>query len=263
MYIGQSINIRKRWADYAKPERAKFQVRLYKSFLKYGVSSHKFEVLYQLPNDVSNEVLTTYEQFYIDQLKSGGYELMNIRDAGNRGRISVETRIKMSQRAKGRKHSSQTKAHLSKIRKGKPSPRKGVKLAIEQIEKCRMAMKGKRHSAETRLKISVNNAKNNLGKPASAQMILKNRLAHLGKKASEETKLKMSQTHSGRPKSKEHNIKVSIALKKFHERKRINSLISTFGMIWNYKPCLSFQLEHFFPAPPLFDVHSSIRPSVL
>lgn len=259
IYIGQSVCIEKRWTDYNKAERAKYQVRLYKSFVKYGVSAHKFEILYSLPNDICTTNLTAYEQFYIDQFREAGCNLMNVRDAGNKGKISLETRKKMSIKATGRIHTPETRLHLSKIRKGTPSPRKGVKLTPEQIEKTSRANLGRKHTLEARQKISKNNARYHLGKSASAEMILKNRLARLGKRASEETKRKMSDAAKGKPKSLEHNLKVSAALKIFHEKKRINFLISTFGMLWNYKPCLSFRSAHFFPAPLLSGVHNSTR----
>lgn len=44
IYIGQSVDIEKRFKRY-KNLHCKKQIRLYNSFLKYGVDKHKFEIL--------------------------------------------------------------------------------------------------------------------------------------------------------------------------------------------------------------------------
>ena len=46
VYIGQSVNIQKRFRDYKSLKRSiKQQPRLYNSFVKYGVNNHLFEIL--------------------------------------------------------------------------------------------------------------------------------------------------------------------------------------------------------------------------
>lgn len=63
VYIGQSWDIEKRfsWYSSVKPTTQKL---LYRSFNKHGVKNHKFDVICELPSDVSQEILDKYEIFY-------------------------------------------------------------------------------------------------------------------------------------------------------------------------------------------------------
>lgn len=51
VYIGQSVNIERRFLVYKKLN-CKKQPRLYDSFRKYGVDKHKFEILCECEADV-------------------------------------------------------------------------------------------------------------------------------------------------------------------------------------------------------------------
>lgn len=86
----------------------------------------------------------------------------------------------------GRDVSEKTKKLISKANKGRPSPKKGRKLSLEQIEKMRIASTGKFPSAKTRLKMS---------------------LAHKGFKHSEEFKKSFSEWNKKRWKNKEYREK--------------------------------------------------------
>lgn len=91
VYIGQSWDIDLRLSKYHQIRWNK-QRKLYASFKKYGVKNHKFEVVHELPEDVDQEVMDTYEIFYISQYRSCGIELLNLRDGGSRGKHSEETK---------------------------------------------------------------------------------------------------------------------------------------------------------------------------
>jgi len=97
IYIGQSHNIKSRFSSY-KYLRCKDQVKLYNSFSKYSPSNHVFEIVHILPNDVSQNILDNYEYLYINQYKELGFNLLNIREAGSRGKHSIETIEKMKGR---------------------------------------------------------------------------------------------------------------------------------------------------------------------
>lgn len=192
VYIGQSVNILKRWQDYSRTINTERQRILFNSFNKYTPEAHTFTVLYQFPKDVSPSVLCVYEQFYIDQYKEAGYPMMNIRDAGSCGNHSEQTKTLMSSKATGRKHTPETLSKLSAAKKGKVGNRIGSKNSPEVIERIRLSRIGFKHSEESKRKISLNNSKHNKGKRPSEESRHKNRIAHLGKKSSEETKRKIS-----------------------------------------------------------------------
>lgn len=194
IYIGQSVNILKRWNDYNKVVNTHRQKRLFNSLNKHSPAAHSFTVVYQLPKDVSPSVLCAYEQFYIDQHKEAGYNMMNIRNAGSRGSHSEETKKIMSEKMKGRKYSPETIQKMSDAKKGKVGNRLGSKNSQESLEKMKLSRIGFKHSDATKKKIKDNHAKHNKGKRPSDESIQKNRLAHLGKKSSKETKRKTSES---------------------------------------------------------------------
>lgn len=65
IYIGQSINIYKRWKSYKKL-RCESQPKIYNSLKKHGVYNHQFEIIHiSNKNDLSN-----LELYYIDLYES-------------------------------------------------------------------------------------------------------------------------------------------------------------------------------------------------
>lgn len=94
--IGQSWNIKKRKNSYKYLE-CKKQTKIYNSLKKYGFENHLFEVIHELPIDITQEILDNYEIFYWQQYKDCGFEMMNIRDPGKGGKLSEETKRKISE----------------------------------------------------------------------------------------------------------------------------------------------------------------------
>lgn len=45
IYIGQSIDIKRRFRQYREPNRNKKHPKLNNSFLKYGIDNHTFEII--------------------------------------------------------------------------------------------------------------------------------------------------------------------------------------------------------------------------
>lgn len=120
VYIGQSWRLEFRWRDYHYPS-AKGQPSLGYSFTKYGIDNHSFEVVHELPEDITQEVLDRYENLYLTQHRECGVRMMNVREAGSRGKHSERSKKKMSEIRKGRKgleFSEEHKRALSEARKG-------------------------------------------------------------------------------------------------------------------------------------------------
>lgn len=146
IYIGQSIHIEKRFYRYSIiSSNVQGQTKLYRSFLKYGIDNHKFEVLeicgchelnekeryYQELFDSVNNGLNCYYTHSNDKTGSPSLETlkkMSIAQKGNKNWLGkTHTQIskdKISKANKGRKHSDEINA--SKGRKGRESNRKGI-----------------------------------------------------------------------------------------------------------------------------------------
>jgi len=68
IYIGQSKNVDERISRYKKLQCCKFQLLLYRSFLKYGIENHNFEILER--GNFTKEELNNLENKYIKQYNS-------------------------------------------------------------------------------------------------------------------------------------------------------------------------------------------------
>ena len=130
IYIGQSIDIERRFNNY-RLLFCKKQKYLYNSLFKYGIENHTFEVLLDFDIDVSTEYLTHCEQFFMDYYRNEGYELLNLREAGNKGKQSDETKKKMSNSAKGKRKSEETRKKMSERKKGIDSKKKKIVLQYD------------------------------------------------------------------------------------------------------------------------------------
>lgn len=94
VYIGQSWNIGNRRRTY-KSNKCEGQKKLHSSIKKYGWENHLFEIVHELPEDITQDVLDKYEILYWDLYKSCGFEMMNIKQPGVGGKHSEDTKLKM------------------------------------------------------------------------------------------------------------------------------------------------------------------------
>lgn len=87
VYIGQSIDIEKRWGYY-KTKKTNIQPKLQNSFNKYGVTKHLFEILELCSEDTLNERERYWQDFYnviVDGLN------LKLTPANEMGRLSPTT----------------------------------------------------------------------------------------------------------------------------------------------------------------------------
>lgn len=124
VYIGQSINIKKRFSRY-KAYKVKSQKAIYNSLVKYGVENHKFDIIHELPVDVTQEVLDNYEILYMKMYKDCGVKLLNIKSGGKNGAIPPC----------GRKMTDNHKKILSDSMKGNNRGNKKIKVTNLQTGK--------------------------------------------------------------------------------------------------------------------------------
>jgi len=164
VYIGQSWKLEARKNKY-KVGRCKGQVKVYNSLIKYGWEAHKFEVIHELPQEITQDILNTYETLYWQQYKNCGIELLNIKEPGSNGKPSDESRQKMRDSHLGVKKTSETKQRMSKAKKGVKMPPRSKEVAARIVEtrkrngnnkhteeakrRISEARKGRKHSAES------------------------------------------------------------------------------------------------------------------
>ena len=203
VYIGQSINIEKRWNQHIN---AKDNFVIHNAIKKYGEENFKFEVLLECPA----EMLDVWERDMIalyDCISPNGY---NLTEGGGRCKCSEETKKKMSEAHKGMHHSEETRLKMSNIRKGvklKPhseetkikmsKAHKGKRLSEEAKHRMSVAKKGIHLSEEHKRKLS--DAKKGKKRSDEVKNKLKGRIAwNKGVSLSEEVKLKMKGLKKGK-----------------------------------------------------------------
>jgi group I intron endonuclease len=103
IYIGQSINIDKRWRDYFQMNtKTKSQIKLWRSFTKYGITNHTFEILEKC---TIKDNLNKKERFWQDYFRviENGLNCI-LQDSENKKRVfSKETIEKIRKSSTGRK----------------------------------------------------------------------------------------------------------------------------------------------------------------
>jgi group I intron endonuclease len=70
IYIGQSINIEKRFNQYKSISQTKGQKMLHYSFKKYGINNHLFEIIEECDIELLNQRERYWQEFY-NVLKDG------------------------------------------------------------------------------------------------------------------------------------------------------------------------------------------------
>ena len=116
IYIGQSWDINKRFSGYKKSKKFS-QPKLNRSFKKYGVDSHNFEIAHQLPSDCSQETMDAYEILYWELYIASNHKMLNIKYPGSGGKHSLETKLKLKKLSLGKKHSEDSLKKMKGPRK--------------------------------------------------------------------------------------------------------------------------------------------------
>lgn len=144
-YVGRTKNFRQREQQHLSDLRCgrHCNVRLQRSFNKYGESSFRFVAARKCGHDESVELES--------RLLAASRECdrcANLRiEQGNTFTFSEETRRKMSERQKGRKHSPKTKQKIGDAHRGR-------KYGPEHGEKVRKKLLGRKLGEETKRKMS-------------------------------------------------------------------------------------------------------------
>ena len=142
VYIGQTWNWSIRQAFY-RTSNCKTQIGIYNSLLKYGFENHDFKIICELPEDVEQKTLDSYEKIYWQFYKDCNILTLNCREPGRGGRFSEESKLKLSKSLTGRKLSEEHRKNVTETNKSN-----------EERLKRSIALKGHSVSEETKRKIS-------------------------------------------------------------------------------------------------------------
>ena len=142
VYIGQSINIEKRFIFYKRLD-CKRQLALYNSLVKHGVEKHKFEILCECEIHELNDKERYYQDVF-ECIGKNGLNCILTKSSDRSGFFSQETRLKMSISAK--KSNENNRHERYKYQKNR-SYNHLLNLSLSNI--------GKKASEETRKKMSI------------------------------------------------------------------------------------------------------------
>jgi group I intron endonuclease len=111
IYIGQSKNIKRRWEEYNKLKRCKKQIKLYNSLIKYNPINHIFEVIEECTIEQLNDREIYWGLFY----NVLGLNGLNLKLGNGRGKVSNETKLKISNSNKGKAGKYKRTNHIKSI----------------------------------------------------------------------------------------------------------------------------------------------------
>ena len=118
IYIGQSIDIYRRWKFYSF-FNCKNQPHLYNSLKKYGFENHIFEIIEECHIIQLDERETYWKKYFLDQFKGDWEKVLfcELYDSGG-GPLSLKTKQKISNSLLGKNKTQQHKDNIKKARKG-------------------------------------------------------------------------------------------------------------------------------------------------
>lgn len=183
LYIGQSIDIERRFKNYMNLNNCKGQTKLYNSLVKYGSINHTFSII-ELCDESQLIELETYWKKYYSVLDSPS---LCCKIDGKGGRLSEETKSKIGK--------SNSKPKPLNFPKGSNHKLTGTKHTEGTKQKISKSNQGRKLSDTTKNKIGDSNKGKN-GKPK-------------GFITSDETKLKISNSNKGNMHSLETKQKIS------------------------------------------------------
>ena len=193
VYVGASINIKRRWSSHKSSFMKSGIPRLKNSFETYGVKNHKFYVLEYCDESYFKE-RERYWQEKLNVLSDLGLNsyiigfdnlkyvfiketLTKFSESKKNKKHTDEWRENLSKALKGRVFSDKHRENISKSKLGKPNANKGIPLSEEHKDKLRNLNLGKKWSKE---------------RHESNKKRLKNKISPLlNKKITEEHKIKM------------------------------------------------------------------------
>lgn len=143
VYIGQSVDIKRRFISYKTLNKSKRQVKLYNSFVKYSVDKHIFEIIEECLVDFLNERERYWQEHYNVLESSKGLNLCLTSTKDKKHLHSEETRNKISESNKGEKCFWYGKTFTEETKSKMRESRKGYKHTQESLDKMSLSQKGR------------------------------------------------------------------------------------------------------------------------
>lgn len=207
MYIGQSLDIERRWKwghIYALRKGCHINNRLQKEFDEYGENKFELRILEECEESKSDDKEIQYIKTYKTYNDSFGY---NYTFGGKGGKPIEETRKKIAEAKKGTRHTEESRKKMSEAKKenpvrywqGKQRSRETILKMSESSKGRRAWNKGEKLTEEHKLKLSEIRKEFPLnywlGKHRSTETKKKLSDINNGKTHLEETIQKMKTTH--------------------------------------------------------------------
>ena len=143
VYIGQSVDIKRRFTSYKTLNKSKRQVKLYNSFVKYDVDKHIFEIIEECLVDFLNERERYWQEHYNVLESSKGLNLCLTSTKDKKHLHSEETRNKISESNKGEKCFWYGKTFTEETKSKMRESRKGYKHTQDSLNKMSLSQKGR------------------------------------------------------------------------------------------------------------------------
>lgn len=135
-YVGKTINKNRRLASHL---RTKENTKKWAWIV--NLKNKGLKPIFTIIDEVENN-WEFWENWYIDYYRFLGFNLKNHKGGGIGGRLSAETREKISKKLTGIKRSDEFKIKLSVISKGRIPANKGIPMGKEEWEKRGFNRKG-------------------------------------------------------------------------------------------------------------------------
>jgi group I intron endonuclease len=152
IYIGQSIDINKRFTGYYSMTNVRWQRKLKASLLKYGPMNHTYEVIEECLVDQLNERERYWQEYYDSANIKTGLNIVLTNTREKKAVVSEESRRLMSLSRTGEKN------HMYG-RRGSDHPLFGTKASEEVRRKLSQSKKGVPKPLSQRKKIGEANAR--------------------------------------------------------------------------------------------------------
>ena len=173
VYIGSSVDIFKRWAGHKSYLNKQKHINIYlqRAWNKHGEESFEFIVVEEVEKATD---LVPREQYWIDIKKSAeeGYNIKKRADSRLGLKLSEEAKKKISEKNMGHIVTEETRKKIAMAQKG-------MIHSQSHLDELHRNWKGRKHTEESRLKMSLSRMgnRNRFGKKASMETVMNIRKA--------------------------------------------------------------------------------------